>query len=1313
VSTFIESFKPLKQNFMKKLKLLVAALLMGCIIGLTAQEVPRLIFTEWAFVGPNYYIELTNMEDTAINLNDFRLQKYWAGAISGSKNPYTEAIPLWGITMRYLLEMNDIANDSMLGPKETFVIAQKNEGIGGPPNYFTVDREPLIEIADAVTYGTEYSLPEGVIDDSRGGMLSRGGAEPTYLWYYLPDGDSIAVDAFNNGIDPVTGKSVGPTSIAGIEAANVLYAFARRANITTGNLNWDLARGTDLSDTEWLPVPYDNMGNENWNPSLFTTIGTHGDYSIDFDSETLTIDHTNKTITVPWGYRKATLGTSGTHSHGIVDEIDFGPGMSYWYQEYADSSSSACQNGDMLEIYACGNDLEKATYTIIASTAADNNAKALPKRYLNELTEGFWTWSNSNDPRWRPRLSERYTVSEGVPVMDTISGIAFATRIDSLMAYLEIAPQATASFVFVDGEDRVDLKEGDILRITAGDGSTTKDYYLSLYDIGKSDNANLASITWPDLPFEMDRWKGDTIPGFAPGVMLYNFTVPYGMKTIPALAVSTENINAYVKTESATSLSGSLAERTSTITVTSQDSSKVKVYKVIFNAETLAEDIQPFKAEPIITEYTSPQGMTYLLEIANVGNQDIDLSEYLFMSSYFSNPAEAISNYMTTDSLNSYDKRYTKYIPGYKYGSYQEWLENPGTVKLDPDIDPILPAGQCFVMGKLHANYANPTSAFYCPPELLDIWWSEEPWENVHGEVFARPTPTAAGNLNKWTAYIFKIKPDSAAGIYDGSTSISDIGDYTLIDRLGGATNEVWNVAGRDIVEGMTLQKKPGAYLPNTEPYGGFGTNADDSDWTVDFWQENPDPIGNVAKIRLMWSDTKNYSHDPITFYMSTVSSQAYIVDDGYEGDLEIVGVLPNTSVTELGSILIRKDDGQVFKVLSQASAGDTLAVDDIIAQGDTLLVISADGNNMTKYILNVGALDDNAVLVAKEGSGYVVDITGETGTITGVVFGSTLNEILSNLEKPELALLNVWDADHNLVPTKVLNLSDSTYKEIIFTGGFFLEVIAQNNSKITYELLPEVTSSDAWLSSNKYTVNQENKVIYNVPEGISVEVFMGNIFAAGGASIELLDKAEFSRDSGYISLDDIIRVTSEDASTVVDYTLRFIGFELSGEAFVTSDIYDVNTDEASIGSVPAYTDVSVFLGNVKPAPGAIMVLKDAAGAEKESGEMLTGDVLVVTSEDGLNTVNYIVDVLLSTELSLLESVKVYPNPVNTVLNITGLEKQTKVELISITGQVLRVEQTSDQTYVMDMSNQESGYYILRISDKDQNARLFSIVCTR
>lgn len=1298
---------------MKKLKLLFSALLLGCMLGLSAQA-PRLIFTEWATSEATWsgYWELTNMEDTAINLNDFRIAHYWGGWVQGS-HVGAGPSPDWTMPLSFYA-----GADSMLGPKESIVIAPKSEHIS--EEGFTDHREPVLELADywvhLIDRGLEPPLKDSITHMH---MFRPYSEESNWLFYMLPNGDSIQADAINNEVDPVTGKGVGLSSVAGVEAADRNHYFVRKANITSGNLDWDLARGTDLTDSEWLPVPYDWF-NVNWNPSQFTTIGITGDYSIDFDSETLTIDHVAKTITVPWGYRKATFGTGGSHSNGIAAEIDFGPNMSYWYQEYADSSSSACQVGDLLEVYACGNDLEKEIYTIVPAPAADDNALVLPKRIFDDEENMAWAQGGSLVYGiWPDLLLEPYTITEGVPGMDTISGIAFAERTDSLMAYIEIAPEASPSFVFIDGKDRVDLKDGDILRVSAKDGST-KDYYLKLEELEKGLNANLASITWPELPFEMDGWIADTIPGFAPGVLQYNITVPYGINNIPALAVTTEDMNAFVKVERATALGGSFEERTTTYTVTSQDSSEVKVYAVIFEAERLEDDIQPFKAEPIITELSQPPNRNFFVEIANVGNQDIDLSEYVFVCSPFDNPAEAISGQADVDSATSYKRRNAKYIPGYKYGSYDEWKENPGAVKIDPDIDPILKGGETFVMAGMDTDCADPIQGrWYADPSLYDIHWSSEPYENIHG--YSTPNPwayEAFSRIASWhgaSAYIFKINPDSAAAIYDGSKGINDPGDFILIDRLGGEAGTSWNVAGNDVTVGDGIWKKPNAYLPNTDPFGGFGTNADDSDW---IWEKGLNFLpgtgaSNAEKIAMLLADLRNYTHDAITFYMSFVNSTAYLVDAGYEGDLGIKGVLPSTSVTTLENNIIKMDDGQVLEVLSSATAGVTLAADDVIADGDTLLVTSANGENMTKYILNVGALDSDAVLVAKDGSGYTVDISGETATITGVAYESSLNEILSNLEKPALALLNVLDSENNLAPLKVMNMSDSTYKEALFTGGIFLEVIAEDNSKITYELLANVASGDAWLSSNSYTVNQLNKVIYDVTEGVSVEIFMSNIIAAGGASLELLDKAEFSRDSGYIALDDIIRVTSEDGSNVVDYSLRLIGYEESSVAYVTSEIYTVDADAKSIGDIAKDTDVDAFLGNVDPATGAYMVLQDAAGDDKASGVVVAEDILLVTSEDGSLSVSYTLDVLVSTKLNVFEGVNVYPNPVSDVLNITGLKQQTRVELISVTGQVLRSDLTSDKAYVLDMSSQRAGFYILRISDKDQNTRVFNIVCTK
>ena len=50
---------------------------------------------------------------------------------------------------------------------------------------------------------------------------------------------------------------------------------------------------------------------------------------------------------------------------------------------------------------------------------------------------------------------------------------------------------------------------------------------------------------------------------------------------------------------------------------------------------------------------------------------------------------------------------------------------------------------------------------------------------------------------------------------------------------------------------------------------------------------------------------------------------------------------------------------------------------------------------------------------------------------------------------------------------------------------------------------------------------------------------------------IEVLDKAGFKRDSGYVIKDDIIRVTSEDGSVSVDYSLRQLGAPLRTAAWL------------------------------------------------------------------------------------------------------------------------------------------------------------------
>ena len=95
----------------------------------------------------------------------------------------------------------------------------------------------------------------------------------------------------------------------------------------------------------------------------------------------------------------------------------------------------------------------------------------------------------------------RYYVTDGMPTIDTIGDVPFATRVDTLYKYIEWASNATADIIWKDGSERVDLMNGDILEVTAEDGSK-KQYYIDVQEYAMSDNVSLTAITWPDITID-------------------------------------------------------------------------------------------------------------------------------------------------------------------------------------------------------------------------------------------------------------------------------------------------------------------------------------------------------------------------------------------------------------------------------------------------------------------------------------------------------------------------------------------------------------------------------------------------------------------------------------------------------------------------------------------------------------------------------------------------------------------------------------------------------------------------------------------
>jgi hypothetical protein len=1284
-----------------------------CGLMLIAQERPGLLFTEFS-VTPNTqanYYEITNMEDTVIDLREFTLRRF----IHSELPPVGEE----GFFTRCIADFSLLLDESqaMLEPGESFTVMPVAESRVTDINSFWFGRNNTRpgsrDSADFINYVIEWNwdtdedrIAFGWEKDSAfiDLLIRPTDKEATFLYRSR---DTLAVDALFNVFDE-NGKTTQMPNlpIAGVERSTQNYVHVRKSTVTKSSLDWNASRGVDASDSEWMTIYQDY--NNPWNPSFFTTIGTHGDFSIDFSSDVLSIDHDAKTITVPWGIRKGTFNVRLSPSKGLIDEIDFGPGMAYRYREQSDSASSACMLGDTLWVFAAGADLETAGYAIIPADSEVGDAMVLPRRTLieDEFSEGVFNYTDdipgdeyaigSNNYAYECR----YYVTENGEGADSITWIPFAERVDTLFKYLEKAPNATWEIDWVDDIERVDLKEGDKLIVT--NGSATEEYYLSLRPIAKGEDASLTAITWPDVDKDDAGWDSDTIPGFSSTVYQYTIEVPYGSTNIPALSFFKSDVNAKVEMQSASSLRGGIENRTTTITVTSADGLTSNQYRITFKAEINPAAVQPYFAEPIISEITWVLWWSAsFVEIANVGNQPLDLGKYMLAGGNKTSPANVITSPIGVDSIPYWRDRYFKYIPGKKYSTYQYWADNHvGMVVDDPDILPIIEPGECFVLAQFkNASHTTEGHARYFDPSMYDVLFSNAV-ENQWGEVNARgPFPFK---------YIFSIDGDS---ILDGKKAMTDPDDFLVVDVFGDFENtftgEVGGV-GTANFNNSTYRRKPSNYLPGTVPTYNTGQTAEEHSWTVLPASAVDPAVGD--QVKYLTSDIGNFTHDPITLYMSTVSSMVYVVDEGYktEDDLKIKGVLSGTTSASFIDNLILNDMDQGLSVISSTS-GDVLGDDEQLAAGDTLRVVSKDGENVTKYTVELGALDSNATLVAVDNV-YTIDIDGTEGTVSGIPMDITIEEVLDNVEVPALAMLNVIDAEGNLVPLQVMDMSDTTYRKTMLMGVVYFEVIAQDGSSITYLLDQGILSSDAWVTSNVYTVNQENWTIADILQETTVDILLSNLVPSGNALMVVYDKAGFKRDSGYVSVDDVVGVTSEDGSKTVTYSLRQLGYTPGNQVWVKSDVYLVNESATSIDDIPSNTDVSEFLNNIEVPGGAYVKLMDAADVEKEEGVILGTDKLEVTSEDQSNVVVYTLNLLVSVHNWAMDDIKVYPNPVSDLLHVEGLEGNCRIELTSMSGQKLRAVQTSDPIFEISVSSLSAGMYILRVTDNHLNLKVMQVI---
>lgn len=1271
-----------------KFKLLLLVLVLSSIL-LKAQEPYRnLIFSEVRIDQAHHaYLELCNMGDVSVDLAQFEL-----GKISPWDDPY-----IAGDNSHLMLPSR------MLNPGETYVVAivrewaneeAKRDIEAGRSN----TKADTWRLADLKLHAPESpnNDPTDSITPGYGLLDLWGGTYCLYIRHHYMEGDSIVTDAVNGVFTGDNGRrpdGYGPSDVAGVPDATVNSILVRKSGITTGNLDWEQARGVDIDDSEWLPVPILNDGGWEMGRKEYWTVGNHGDYKLDestLTSETIDIDWANMTLTCQWGAR---------NQDSIMNEFNFAPGIAWKYQmspEKLDSAYTSVRTGDSITLYACGNQLAIMKFAIVALEPTADEARVIPK---NANNGGGW---------YTP-----FIVSEGLPGMDTISNVGFATRVDTLYKYLEKAPGASMEITWVDGTERPDLMDGDILKVTSESGSVTKEYYVKVTQYIPSHNANLSSITWPDIP-EFYKgifgWKGDTIPNFSPTKFNYTVQVPYDVDGIPALIARPENTDTKIEVKRASSLFGSEEDKTIKFFTTAEDDTTLQTYSVKLEKEKDLSNVQPYEPEPFFSQWVfRADWRQFFLEICNPGNQDLDLSRYCIVRANM-NPVEAIS---ANSGVDNFANRYNRYVPGYVWQDEAQWLIQPSILEQDLGVDPIVKGGDVFVLAWAFPNYKDVPSRDYPGFDQIDVNFKNgyNPWGIEFPEDELATDFNICGGWYNSSWYLYKIVNDS---VLNGLKPLADPYDVEIIDVIGRCDGtSPGSIDGVNFDQNSGMIRLPQYYKGNVEPGGSFGTgDPGTAEWLYTYanywvqqgygWPENnsmnSDGIGSHEMVT-------------ITEFISTVASSAYTVSDGYSMDETIGGgVQQGITVAEFMANIIIADPAQV---LTFTSNGTELNDGDVLTDGDLLTVVSANGDNTTRYTINVTVegLDSNALLTSDV---YTVEVlTDSTGTVSGFDAGTTLEEVYSNVTAPSNAsLFGAFNSDGSYATFTAMRL-DSTYYDVAANDQVYFEVIAQDGkTRMEYQLVPNSLESDAYVLSTIYAVDQDAALISLVPGATNVSAFLGNLIPAPGATLKLVNKIGQERTMGTIYEDDQVVVTAKDGATSKTYSIEFWRYyAIRYDANLFSDTWQISLQTLRIDGATPLTTVEEFLADLRASMGATFELLDADGNPISTGDMEDDFTVVVTSENGLVVKVYRV-VLDHTGVEHINgsSIVVYPNPTSGLVNITGLEEGQTVSIYNTVGYKVMQFDAETSTLATSLDDHPSGMYFVVVNQGAQRVAQFKMI---
>lgn len=427
----------------------------------------------------------------------------------------------------------------------------------------------------------------------------------------------------------------------------------------------------------------------------------------------------------------------------------------------------------------------------------------------------------------------------------------------------------------------------------------------------------------------------------------------------------------------------------------------------------------------------------------------------------------------------------------------------------------------------------------------------------------------------------------------------------------------------------------------------------------------------------------------------STVTSKYYKVSEGYSLKETIKGIKPGTPVADFYSNITKASELQELKVIS-GNSGSEMAETDVISMGDVLIVLSADKMHTTHYTLELTlAISINAML---KSSVYTISVTGSKGTISGFPIKTTLKTILANISIPIGATFTIVDKNNGYQPLVRMNY-DTVYVDVQATPDVYFEVMSEvGDTRVLYQLLPESRSRDAYVTSDLYSIDQSESVIYPFRQGVSVASLLRDVTPVRGATLEIMDKGGFVRTTGHIYKDDKLVVMSEDKVSSKVYFFRTWDYiQIPYLLYIYSDKYMIDQVRQVIMGVPKGTDVAEFKSKLIHAKGATVKVMDVAGNESTSATLQTGDYVQVTSEDGTLKAIYRFsqnwDKAIEAKGNI--TIQMFPNPTDGWVEVRGLEKGNRIRIITSSGMILQNRIADGPSQTISLDGQPDGVYLL------------------